>query len=406
MAGNHYEASIDIGTEKIALLVAEKEDNGHLRIIGHNVSSSEGVRKGSLYSIDSVARLIIKLIDQTQKSFNLKLVRVRINISDTHLSCTDGKGKVSINETVTLEDLDSVLESAMAMSTPTNKEKLHIIKKKFIINETVVVDNPIDMEAEVLESKVHIVTVSSSSIRNIERCLEQSGLDVDKIVLNSIAKSNAILTQEDKNNGVCLVDIGAGVTSYSVFHEQGIVRSGVIAFGGDEVTQDIANAFGTSVEEAKRLKESYGVAKSSTLNNEKFIDFVQDANKDEHQLSSLELSEVIETAYREIFSLLKNELKHHNLDVNIKSGFVLCGGASKINSIEELVRDFFSKRVKIGQIQRSKISGLETILTDYKFTGAIGLLLHEGDLSGAELVGPKNDNGVINKLKKVIVGNF
>jgi len=406
MAGNHYEASIDIGTEKIALLVAEKEDNGHLRIIGHNVSSSEGVRKGSLYSIDSVARLIIKLIDQTQKSFNLKLVRVRINISDTHLSCTDGKGKVSINETVTLEDLDSVLESAMAMSTPTNKEKLHIIKKKFIINETVVVDNPIDMEAEVLESKVHIVTVSSSSIRNIERCLEQSGLDVDKIVLNSIAKSNAILTQEDKNNGVCLVDIGAGVTSYSVFHEQGIVRSGVIAFGGDEVTQDIANAFGTSVEEAKRLKESYGVAKSSTLNNEKFIDFVQDANKDEHQLSSLELSEVIETAYREIFSLLKNELKHHNLDVNIKSGFVLCGGASKINSIEELVRDFFSKRVKIGQIQRSKISGLETILTDYKFTGAIGLLLHEGDLSGAELVESKNDNSVINKLKKVIVGNF
>mgnify|MGYP000241653266 FL=1 len=406
MAGNHYEASIDIGTEKIALLVAEKEDDGHLRIIGHNVSFSEGVRKGSLYSIDSLARVIIKLIDQTQKSFNLKLVRARINISDTHLSCTDGKGKVSINEAVTLEDLDSVLESAMAMSTPTNKEKLHIIKKKFIINETVVVDNPIDMEAEVLESKVHIVTVSSSSIRNIERCLEQSGLEVDKIILNSIAKSNAILTQEDKNNGVCLVDIGAGVTSYSVFHEQGIVRSGVIAFGGDEVTQDIANAFGTSVEEAKRLKESYGVAKSSTLKDDKFIDFVQDANKEEHQMSSLELSEVIEAAYREIFSLLKNELKHHNLDVNIKSGFVLCGGASTINSIEELVRDFFSKRVKIGQIQRSKISGLETILTDYKFTGAIGLLLHEGDLSGAELVGPKNDNGVINKLKKVIVGNF
>ncbi|MBT5978358.1 MAG: cell division protein FtsA [Gammaproteobacteria bacterium] len=406
MAGNHYEASIDIGTEKIALLVAEKDDDGHFRIIGHSVSSSEGVRKGSLYSIDSLARVLAKLIDQTQKSFNLKLVRARVNISDTHLSCNDGKGKVSINEVVTLEDLDSVLESAMAMSTPTNKEKLHIIKKKFTINESVVIDNPMDMEAEVLESRVHIVTVSSSSIRNIERCLEQSELEVDKIVLNSIAKSNAILTQEDKDSGVCLVDIGAGVTSYSVFSEEGIVRSGVIAFGGDEITQEIAYAFDTSIEEAKRLKEYYGVAKSSSIGEEKFIDFIQSTNKDEHQLSSLELSEVIEMAYCELFILLKNELKHHNLDGIIKSGFVLCGGASKINSIEELVRGFFSKRVKIGQIQRSRVSGLENILTDYKFTGAIGLLLHEGDLSKAEYVESNNRNGIIGKLKKVIVGNF
>jgi len=406
MAGNHYEASIDIGSEKIALLVAEKDDSGHFRIIGHNVSLSEGVRKGSLYSIDSLSRVLAKLIDQTQKSFNLKLVRARVNISDTHLSCTDGKGKVSINESVTSEDLDSVLKSAMAMSTPTNKEKLHIIKKKFTINETVVIDNPMDMEAEVLESKVHIVTVSSSSIRNIERCLEQSELEVDKIILNSIAKSNAILTQEDKNSGVCLVDIGAGVTSYSVFSEEGIVRSGVIAFGGDEVTQEITYAFDTSFEEAKRLKEHYGVAKSSSIGEERFIDFIQSTNNDYHQLSSLELSEVIEMAYREIFILLKNELKHHNLDGIIKSGFVLCGGASKINYIEELVREFFSKRVKIGQIQRSRISGLETILTDYRFTGAIGLLLHEGDLSKADYVESNNHNGVIGKLKKVIVGNF
>jgi len=406
MAGNHYEASIDIGTEKITLLVAEKDDDQHFRIIGHNVIPSEGVRKGSLYSIDAIAKVIAKLIDQTQKSFNLKLVRTRVNISDTHLSCTDGKGKVSINEVVTLQDIDSVLESAMAMSTPTNKEKLHIIKKKFTINEDVVVDNPMDMEAEVLESKVHIVTVSSSSIRNIERCLEQSELEVDKIVLNSIAKSNALLTQEDKDRGLCLVDIGAGVTSYTVFSEEGMVRSGVIATGGDEITQEIAYAFDTSLEEAKRLKEYYGSAKSSTIIEEKFIDFIQSTNKDEHQLSSLELSEVIEMAYCEIFMLLKNELKHHNLHGIIKSGFVLCGGGSKINSIEELVRDFFSKRVKIGKIQRSRISGLEAILTDYKFTGNIGLLFHEGDLRKADYAESNNGNGVIGKLKKVIVGNF
>ena len=404
MAGNNFVASIDIGTEKIALLAADIEDGGHLRIIAHNFCSSEGVKKGSLSSIDSLARVIIKLIEKTKRDFGYKVELARINISDTHLTCTDGKGKVSIDEAVTLKDLDSVLESAMAMSTPANKEKLHIIKKKFTINENVVVDNPMEMEAEVLESKVHIVTVASSSIRNIERCLEQSEIEAEKIVLNSIAKSHALLSQEDKDSGVCLVDIGAGVTSYSVFNEEGIVRSGVIALGGDEITQEIAYAFDTSLEEAKRLKENYGVAKSSALNEDKFIYFTQ--NKEEHQLSSLELSEVIEAAYREIFTLLNNELKHHNLDGIIKSGFVLCGGGTQISSIVELVRDFFSKRVKIGQIQRSKVSGLETILTDYKYTGAIGLLMHEEDLSNNELTLSKTDQSVIDKLKKVIVGKF
>ena len=150
MAGNHYVASIDIGTEKIALLVADKEDGDQLRIIAHNICSSDGVKKGALRSIEALSRVINKLIDQTFESFNLDFDRVRVNISDTHLTCTDGKGKVSINETVNSKDLDSVLESAMAMSTPTNKEKLHIIKKKFTINETLVVDDPMEMEAEVL----------------------------------------------------------------------------------------------------------------------------------------------------------------------------------------------------------------------------------------------------------------
>ena len=406
MAGNHFVASIDIGTEKIALLVAEREDDDHLRIIGHNVCPSRGVRRGSIFSIDSLSREISKLIKKTEESFGIDLALFRVNISDTHLTCIDGKGKVPVNEFVSTEDLDAVLESAMAISTPTNKEKLHIIKKKFTINETVVVDDPMDMEAQVLESKVHIITVSSSSVRNVENCLKQSELEVDKIVLNSVAKSQALLSQEDKNSGVCLLDIGAGVTSYSVYREEGIVQSGIIAMGGDEVTQSIAYAFDTSLEEAKRLKENYGVAKTLPQSDDKFIDFIQANNKEERQLSSLDLSEVIEESYREIFDELKNELKHRNLDTIIRSGFVLCGGGSEIDSIEELVRDFFSKRVKLGKIQRSRISGLEAILTDYRYTGSIGLLLHEGDLNKAKFIVSNGGKSVMGKLKKAFVGNF
>ena len=406
MAGNHYIASIDIGTDKIVILVAEKDSDDQLRIIGHNLCSSDGVRKGSIFSIDSLSKTIVKLVDETQNSFGLGLVRVRVNISDTHLTCTDGKGKIPINQTVTLGDLDSVLATAKAMSIPTNKETLHIIKKKFIINETVEVDNPLDMEAEVLESKVHVITVSSASVRNIENCLKQSNLEVDKIVLNSIAKSNAVLTDEEKNNGVCLIDIGAGVTSYSVFNKEGIVRSGVIPIGGNDVTQDIALAFDASFEEAKRLKENYGVAKASSLKEERFINFTQSNNNQQHQLSSLQLSEVIEDSYLEILLLLKNELKHHNLEATIKAGFILCGGGSEIVSCEDLVRDFFTRRVKIGSIQRSKISGLDNILTDYSYSGAIGLLLHEDSLSQELNVESVRNNSVIGKLKKAFVGNF
>lgn len=406
MAGNHFVASIDIGTEKIALLVAEREDDDHLRIIGHNVCPSRGVRRGSIFSIDSLSREISKLIKKTEESFGIDLALFRVNISDTHLTCIDGKGKVPVNEFVSTEDLDAVLESAMAISTPTNKEKLHIIKKKFTINETVVVDDPMDMEAQVLESKVHIITVSSSSVRNVENCLKQSELEVDKIVLNSVAKSQALLSQEDKNSGVCLLDIGAGVTSYSVYREEGIIQSGIIAMGGDEVTQSIAYAFDTSLEEAKRLKENYGVAKTLPQSDDKFIDFIQANNKEERQLSSLDLSEVIEESYRAIFEELKNELKHRNLDTIIRSGFVLCGGGSEIGSIEELVRDFFSKRVKLGKIQRSRISGLEAILTDYRYTGSIGLLLHEGDLNKAKFIVSNGGKSVMGKLKKAFVGNF
>ena len=406
MAGDNYIASIDIGTDKIALLAAEKDYDNRLRIIGYNICASDGVKKGAIFSIDHLSRVITKLIEETSKSFDLTLGLFRVNISDTHLTCSDRKGHVSVNEVVTRNDVDAVLASAISMSTPSNKEPLHKIKKKFTINESVVVDNPLEMKAEFLESKVHIVTVSSANVRNIENCLKQSDLQVDKIVLTSIAKSHAILTQEEKDNGVCIVDIGAGVTCFSVFNEEGIVQSGVISMGGDEVTRDIAYAFDTSLEEAKRLKEKYGVAKSSTLKEEKLIDFTQAANKEEHQLSSLQLSEVIEEAYREILLALKNQLKHHNLDTIIKSGFVLCGGGAQVISCEELVRDFFTRRAKIGTIPDSRIFGLDNILTDFRYTGSIGLLLHEDDFGKDFDVISNGNNGVIGKLKEWTVKNF
>ena len=403
MAGrNDYIASIDIGTNKIAILVAEKEDDERLRIIGYNICPSDGVRRGSISSIDPLSRTISKIVDQTQESFDLEIGLVRVNLSDTHLTCIDGYGKVPIREFVTSDDVDKVLEIASAIPTPTNKEKLHTIKKKFIIDEDHIVDNAEGMEGEVLESKVHIVTVSSVGVRNIESCLKKCDLMVEKdgIVLDPIANSEAILTQEEKDGGVCLIDFGAGVTSYSVFQDEGIVRSGFIPMGGDDVTQEIAFSFDTSFEEAKRLKENYGCAKSSVIKDEQFVEFVQVTNKESHYLSSLQLSEVIEGAYVNILSTLKNELRHHNLETNIKSGFVLCGGGAQAFGCEELVREFFTRRVKIGNIQRDRVSGLETILMDYRYASSIGLLLHQEGLPKVDFIRSNGKNGIWGKLVK------
>ena len=407
MAGrNDYIVSIDIGTDKIAVLIAEIEDDDRLRIIGHNICPSDGVRKGSISAVDPLSRTISKALDQIHKSTKLAPINARVNLSDIHLTCIDGYGKVPIDEVVTADDVEKVLATASAIPTPTNKKKLHTIKKKFIIDEDSIVDNPEGMKAEVLEAQVHIVTVSSASFRNIESCLKKSDLEVDTIVLDSIANSEAILTQEDKDGGVCLLDFGAGVTSYSVFLEDGIARNGIISKGGNDVTQEVASAFNTSFEEAKRLKEDYGCAKSSSINNEQFVKFVQATNKDSHYLSSLQLSEVIEEAYIDILSSLKGELMHHNLVAKIKSGFILCGGGAQALGFEELVREFFTRRAKIGVIQRDRISGLETILMDHRYANAIGLLLHQDDISNEDFITSKNGNGVMGKIKEVIVGNF
>jgi len=405
--GNFYIASIDIGTDKIAVLIAEIEDNDRLRIIGHNISPSDGVRKGSISAIDSLSRAISKALDQIHKNFKLSPINACVNLSDTHLTCSEGYGKVPINVVVTADDVEKVLATAKATPTPANKSQLHTIKKKFTIDGDSIVDNPEGMKAEVLESKVHIVTVSSLSMRNIENCLKKCDLEVDTIILDSIANSEAILTQEDKDGGVCLIDIGAGVTSYCVFQEEGIVRNGVIPMGGNDITWEVARAFDTSFEEAKRLKEDYGCAKSSVIKNEEFIEFEQAANKDSHYLSSLQLSEVIEEAYIDILSTLKNDLRHpDNLEANVKSGFVLCGGAAQALGCEELVREFFTRRVKIGVVQRDHISGLEAILMDYRYTSSIGLLLYQKDLPQVDFIMTKGRNGVMGKIKEVLVGNF
>ena len=401
--GNDFIASIDIGTDKIVVLVAEREGD-RLRVIGQGMCPSTGVKRGSVEAIEPLSRAISKAVQQAHKSSDVDLATVRVNLSDSHISCFEGYGKVPIDGKVTNIDVNKVLDSAQAYTMPTNKERLHVFKKKFTINGSVKVDNPVEMDADVLESNVHIVTVSSSSMRNIEYTLKQCDLNVEDLVLDSMASSEAILTQEEKDNGVCLVDIGAGMTNFSVFHHGGVIHSGIVAIGGNHVSEEIAFAYGTSFNEAQRLKEVYGCAKASLISNDEFVEFAQTSNRDPHQLSSHTLAEIIEEAYLDIFLLLKNNLQHGEFDKNLKSGIVLCGGGSRISGCEEFVRGFMSKRVKLSSIKRDNFTAPESIFDDYRYTSAIGLLMYKEDVPQEELV--KARGGTFDKIKDKIFGEF
>ncbi len=401
--GNDFIASIDIGTDKIVVLVAEREGD-RLRVIGQGMCPSTGVKRGSVEAIEPLSRAISKAVQQAHKSSDVDLATVRVNLSDSHISCFEGYGKVPIDGKVTNIDVNKVLDSAQAYTMPTNKERLHVFKKKFTINGSVKVDNPVEMDADVLESNVHIVTVSSSSMRNIEYTLKQCDLNVEDLVLDSMASSEAILTQEEKDNGVCLVDIGAGMTNFSVFHHGGVIHSGIVAIGGNHVSEEIAFAYGTSFNEAQRLKEVYGCAKASLISNDEFVEFAQTSNRDPHQLSSHTLAEIIEEAYLDIFLLLKNNLQHGEFDKNLKSGIVLCGGGSRISGCEEFVRGFMSKRVKLSSIKRDNFTAPESIFDDYRYTSAIGLLMYKEDVTPEELV--KARGGTFGKIKDKIFGEF
>jgi len=404
-AGNDFIASIDIGTDKIVVLVAEREDD-RLRVIGQGMCPSAGVKRGVVDAIEPLSRAISKAVQQAHKSSAVDLATVRVNLSDSHLSCFEGYGKVPIIDVVTNLDVNKVLESAQAYTMPTNKEKLHVFKKKFTINGSVKVDNPVEMDADVLESNVHIVTVSSSSMRNIEYTLKQCDLNVELLVLDSIASSEAMLSQEEKDNGVCLIDIGAGITNFSVFHHGGIIHSGIVAIGGNHVTEEIAFAYGASFNEAQRLKEVYGCAKVTLINDDEFVEFAQTSNRDSHQLSSHTLAEVIEKAYLDIFSSLKNNLQHQGLDKNLKSGLVLCGGGSRISGCEEFVRGFMSKRVELGSIKRHNFTAPESIFDDYRYASVIGLLMYTEDVPQEKLVKAKGRARAFGKIKDKIFGEF
>ena len=405
MADNNFIASIDIGSSKIAVFLAD-EENGRMRVFGHAIGRSSGVRKGVIHDIEQASKVIKSLVNKTFLSQGNRFHNVSVNISDPHLTVINREGPVSVsNGTVSQKDLDSAIQTASAITTPANKQIItnlvnrYTLDKDPITHQGIDIDQPLGQEAKTLEVSMHIVTASNQCIGAIEQSVSNSNLGIHNIVLNSMASSEACLSQEDKDNGVCLVDIGSGVINLSVFTRGGITYSSVIQEGGDRVTEAIMYAFGASFKEAERLKTAFGKAQSKLIREDALVRFQQadDVEGAQRYLSLQSLVEVIEQAYMELFELIKKDLKAQNMLQLIKSGFVLTGGATKIQGCDNLMLSHFKIRTKHAIIDTNKITA-DVKLLQPEFACALGLILYDDEPDLEVVEQSKNDN-FFNKLK-------
>ncbi len=407
MADNNFIVSIDIGSYKIAVLLAE-EVNGKLSVFGHAQGNSLGVEKGVVVDTEKCSEAIKKVAEAARLSCNTNFHNVSVNISDENLTAISREGQIFVKaDKVTKQDINEAVKTACAVPTPMNKQVIsstpncYTLDKDPITHQGTVVEQPIGQQATTLGVNMYIVTVSNQYVDAVEQSIRKSGLGLSNIVLSSMASSEAYITQAEKDSGICLIDIGSGVSNISVFTQGSITHSAVFQVAGDQITEAIANAFNTSFAQAEYLKLEYGNAQSGSIHKDRLIKFQQinDAHGQYCYLSHQSLLEVIEQSYLSLFTLIQQDLKFKNLHRSLKSGFVLTGGASKIKGCEALSLSFFKIRSQLGRVNTQKITA-EIGILDPIYGCALGLLLFEPATS--DFVGlrtDKNDN-IFGKIKQ------
>ncbi len=377
MAGNNFFASIDVGTSKTVVLIADiKKDI--------SAKDTEEAEEGVDNDVNAVANVIKKAVDLAYKSCNEKIHNAKINISDLHLSTTNQYRQISIsskNNIITEKDMQKAIDNASAAPALSNKSFLNKTVNHFTIDEDPnTVNNPLGLEATLLWAQVHLLAVSNQVISNVEHSMKQGGLAVDEMVLDSIASSAVCVSDEDKKQGVCLLDIGAGTSNLSVFTNGGITYSHVFNMGGNMVTERIADAFGITFEEAERLKMKHGYAQLKSAPEDRLIAISQPGVKDKRFISLHDLTNVIEKSYVEICKLVKQDLTSNKLNRSIRAGLVVTGGGSKIKECENLLFSVFGLRTKLAIVNRELITAKEVILNDPIYFSALGLLVHDSSV--------------------------
>ncbi len=400
--------ALDIGTSKVVALVGEVMPEGSIELIGMGRHPSRGLKRGVVVDIEATVSSIQRAVQEAELMANCEVRSVYTGIAGSHIRSLNSHGIVAIRDNeVSQADVDRVIDAAKAVAIPADQKILHILPQEFMIDSQGSIREPIGMAGVRLEARVHLVTGSVSAAQNIAKCVRRCGLEVQDIILEQLASSHAILTDDEKELGVCLVDIGGGTTDIAVFYEGAIQFTAVIPIAGDQVTNDIAMALRTPSKSAEVIKVNHGCALSELVNDEQMIDVSSVSERTGRKISTKALSDVVSARYEELFTLIRNELHRSGFEDLIAAGIVMTGGASNVKGAIELAELCFEMPVRHGSPQA--MQGLADVIENPALATSVGLLLHgfRQQYEGTYHVPTLNDaNGVWTRMKKWFNGNF
>jgi cell division protein FtsA len=365
---------LDIGTTKICAIVAEVSDRG-VDIVGIGTHPSKGLRKGVVINIDATVESIRKAVEEAELMAGVEINSVYCGIAGSHIRGFNSHGIVAVkNREVSENDMKRVIDAARAVAIPMDREIIHVLPQEFIVDEQDGIMEPLGMSGVRLEAKVHIVTGAVTSAQNIIRCCNRTGLEVNDIVLEQLAASDAVLIPDEKELGVALADIGGGTTDLVVFSQGAVRQTAVFGLGGNHLTNDIAVGLRTPLVESEKIKTKYGCALTSMVKKEEMIEVPSVGGRRARVLSRQILAEIIEPRMEEIFTLVHREILKSGYENLIPSGVVLTGGTASLEGLPELVEQIFNLPVRRGY--PSGIGGLMDVVNNPMYAAGVGLVLY------------------------------
>lgn len=372
MTGNMIVA-LDIGTSKVVCLVGELTPQGIIEIVGVGSQPSRGLKRGVVVNIESTVSSIQRAVEEAELMAGCKVHGVSVGIAGSHISSLNSHGIVAVRDReVSDYDLERVIDAARAVAIPADQKILHILPQEYLIDNQEGIKEPLGMSGVRLEAKVHLVTGATNAIQNIEKCIRRCGLEVDAVVLEQLASSYAVLTDDEKDLGVCIVDIGGGTTDIAVFTGGSIRHTAVIPIAGDQVTNDIAMALRTPTQHAEQIKIKYACALAQLAQANEMIKVPSVGDRPARDLSRQALAEVVEPRYEELFTLVQAELRRSGFEDLVAAGIVLTGGTAKMEGAVELAEEIFHMPVRLAKPQG--IRGMEAQLGNPIYATGIGLL--------------------------------
>ncbi len=376
MPKNSYIVGLDIGTKKIAVIIGEVTEEKKVEIIGIGTAESRGLRKGVVVNLDTTVDAIKKAQEEAELMAGVEIDAAFIGISGAHIKSFNSRGVIAVsgkNREIGREDIKRVIDQSKAVSIPPDREIIHIIPQEFVVDEQDGIKDPLGMNGIKLEVNVHIVTGATTSVQNLRTCVTRAGIEIEQVALNQIATSSSVLTHDEKELGVGLIDIGGGTTEVAIFERGSLWYTSVIPIGGDNFTNDIAVGLRTPIPDAEKIKKKYGCVSHPLVEEQETIEVpTVGRGKKPRVLSRQLLADIIYPRAEEIFRLVDNDIKRMGYEKSLNSGIVLTGGTALLDGLEEVAEEIFDLPVRRGD--PSGVGGLVDRVSTPDYATTVGLI--------------------------------